>query len=273
MSSPRSRRYPTGTETHVDREGTAHQPYRVRQRIQENPKTISLVLDGSLACSPGQFAMLWLPGVDEKPFSIAGKDPLAFAISRVGPFSTALQALRPGDILWVRGPFGRGFTVTPGNTLLVGGGYGAAPLAFLAAALRAECPSIRIEAALGARSSADLLFAERFDALGVLVRIATEDGTRGNAGLVTDLVAACLATEDLSRVRACGPEGMLEAVARLCEGAGLDAELSFEAYMRCGVGLCGACEHRGRLVCLDGPVFMTTAALEKSPLFGHHQGT
>jgi len=257
----------------VDREGTAHRPYRIRQRIQENPKTISLVLDGSVACAPGQFAMLWLPGIDEKPFSIAGRDPLAFAISRVGPFSAALQALHPGDTLWARGPFGRGFTATPGNTLLVGGGYGAAPLAFLASALRAECPRIRIEAALGARSSADLLFAERFDALGVPVRVATEDGSRGSAGLVTDVVASRLAAGEISRVRACGPEGMLEAVGRLCESAGLDAELSFEAYMRCGVGLCGACEHQGRLVCLDGPVFVKTAALEKSSLFSHHRVT
>ncbi|HVP17429.1 MAG TPA: hypothetical protein VMU36_00430 [Spirochaetia bacterium] len=240
----------------MDRGGSAHQPHRILERVQENPKTVSLVLEGSLACSPGQFAMLWLPGIDEKPFSIAGNDPLMFTVSRVGTFSAALQALCPGETLWVRGPFGRGFTLAPGNTLLVGGGYGAAPLAFLAAALRTACPRAKVEAALGARTSVDLLFVRQFDALGVAVQLATEDGTRGSAGLVTEIVASRLATEEFSRVRACGPEAMLEAVAELSRGAGVDAELSFEAYMRCGVGLCGACEHRGRLMCLDGPVLM-----------------
>jgi dihydroorotate dehydrogenase electron transfer subunit len=244
----------------MDSRGSLHRALKILQKVQENTKTISLVLDGSLTCSPGQFAMLWLPGIDEKPFSLAGSDPLMFTVSRVGPFSEALQSLGPGDTLWVRGPFGRGFTVAPESTLLVGGGYGAAPLAYLAGALRAADPRVRIEAALGARTSADLLFVGRFGALGVPVHAATEDGSEGTAGLVTDVVEPLLAAGELSRVRACGPEAMLEEVARLCRGAGAAAELSFEAYMRCGVGLCGSCEHGGRLVCMDGPVFMTAEA-------------
>ena len=68
----------------------------------------SLSLDLSMDAAPGQFAMLWLPGLDEKPFSIAAADPLMFTIARVGPFSDALHLLKIGDRLWVRGPFGRG---------------------------------------------------------------------------------------------------------------------------------------------------------------------
>jgi len=213
---------------------TQHRAARVVDRIQENPKTVTVVLDRTLAdVRPGQFCMLWLPGVDEKPFSIAGPDPLMFTVSRVGPFSDAIQALAPGDPLWVRGPFGTGWTVGPGRALLVGGGYGAAPLYFLARELRRHRG--RAEAALGARTASDLLFADRFGGLGVPVHLATEDGSQGTTGRVTEVVRPLLESGRFDRVCACGPEGLLEALAALCADRGIPAELSHEAYMRCGV--------------------------------------
>jgi dihydroorotate dehydrogenase electron transfer subunit len=228
-------------------------PCRLVDRIQENPKTITVVLDRSLAARPGQFCMLWLPGVDEKPFSIAGPDPLMFTVSRVGPFSDAVHALSKGDTLWVRGPFGTGWSVSPGRALLVGGGYGAAPLYFLARMLREA--GARVEAALGAKTSADLLFRDRFGGLGVPVHAATEDGSTGAHGRVTETVAQLLGSGLFDRLYACGPEGMLASLEAQCRAAHLDGELSHEAYMRCGVGICGSCEHDARLVCMDGPVF------------------
>jgi dihydroorotate dehydrogenase electron transfer subunit len=228
-------------------------PCRLVDRIQENPKTVTIVLDRALAARPGQFCMLWLPGVDEKPFSIAGPDPLMFTVSRVGPFSDAVHALSKGETLWVRGPFGTGWSVGPGRALLVGGGYGAAPLYFLARMLREA--GARVEAALGAKTSADLLFRDRFGGLGVPVHAATEDGSAGTRGRVTETVAQLLGSGLFDRLYACGPEGMLAALEAQCREAHLDGELSHEAYMRCGVGICGSCEHDARLVCLDGPVF------------------
>jgi dihydroorotate dehydrogenase electron transfer subunit len=226
---------------------------RVADRIQENPRTFTLVLGCAIpAARPGQFCMLWLPGVDEKPFSIAGPDPLMFTISRVGPFSEALQALGPGEPLWVRGPFGAGWTVGPCRALLAGGGYGAAPLYFLARELRAQ--GAIVEAALGARTSADLLFMDRFRGCGFAVHAATEDGSSGTAGRVTDVVAPLLASRKFDRLCACGPEGMLDTLAELCREHRVAGELSYEAYMRCGVGICGSCERGERLVCRDGPV-------------------
>jgi dihydroorotate dehydrogenase electron transfer subunit len=231
-----------------------HAAARVTDRIKENPRTITLVLDRALPqARPGQFCMLWLPGTDEKPFSIAGPDPLMFTVSRVGPFSEALQALGPGDPVWVRGPFGAGWTVGPCRALLVGGGYGAAPLYFLARALREQ--GAMVEAALGARTSADLLFVDRFTGSGLAVHAATEDGSRGTAGRVTEVVAPLLSAGRFDRLCACGPEAMLDALAALCREHRVAGELSYEAYMRCGVGICGSCEHDERLVCLDGPVF------------------
>jgi dihydroorotate dehydrogenase electron transfer subunit len=232
-----------------------HRAFRVARKTRENAKTVALVLDGALPAVPGQFAMVWLPGVDEKPFSIAGTDPLELVISRVGPFSEALCALEPGDALWVRGPFGKGFSVALGYTLLVGGGYGAAPLYLLSRALLAE--GVSVEVALGARTAEDLLFRERFTADGFHVHVATEDGSAGTRGRVTKVVSPLLFSRRFERLRACGPEGMLESLASLCREAGIPAELSYEAYMRCGIGICGACEHGARLVCLDGPVFTT----------------
>lgn len=229
-----------------------HNAARIQEKVQENRTTVSLVLDAEMEAVPGQFAMVWLPGMDEKPFSIAGARPLTFAISRVGPFSETLHALSAGATIWVRGPFGRGYSLTRARTLLVGGGYGAAPLCFLAAALRER--GAHVEAALGARTAADLLYGMRFAAQGVPVHAATEDGSGGARGRVTDIVTPLLDAGRFERVCACGPEGMLESLAALCARAGVPAELSYEAYMRCGIGLCGSCEHGGRLVCMDGPV-------------------
>jgi dihydroorotate dehydrogenase electron transfer subunit len=230
-----------------------HRAARIAGKVKENRTTVSFVLDAAMDAAPGQFAMVWLPGMDEKPFSIAGARPLTFAISRVGAFSEALHTLSVGDMVWVRGPFGRGYSVTAARTLVVGGGYGAAPLSFLAAALRAR--GAHVEAALGARTAVDLLYAARFAAQGVPVHPATEDGSEGARGRVTDVVAPLLDAGRFDRLCACGPEAMLEALAALCARTGTPAELSYEAYMRCGIGMCGSCEHGGRLVCMDGPVF------------------
>jgi dihydroorotate dehydrogenase electron transfer subunit len=244
--------------------GSTHVAARVAARTTENPRTVSFELEARMEAVPGQFAMLWIPGMDEKPFSISGADPLMFTVSRVGPFSEALLEREIGDTMWVRGPFGRGFTAEAGRVLLVGGGYGAAPLHYLARALQAATPARdpdtrapAVEVALGARTAAELLFVERFQRLRVPVHAATEDGTAGARGRVTEVVAPLLASGRFDRLCACGPEGMLESLEALCTEAGVPAELSFEAYMRCGVGICGACEHGARLVCMDGPVFRT----------------
>lgn len=237
--------------------GVRHRALRVAERTPENPSTATLTLDGSLGAAPGQFVMAWIPGLDEKPFSVSGDAPLRLTVCRVGPFSEALHALRPGDRLWIRGPFGTAFTPRAGRILMAAGGYGAAPLAFLAERLRAGAagPAV-LTAALGARSADRILFDGRLRGLGVDVRVATEDGSAGRTGRVTDLVGPLLEGGAVDEFYACGPEAMLAALEVLCRRTGVRAELSREAYMRCGVGLCGSCEHGGgRLVCRDGPVF------------------
>ncbi len=237
------------------------QTVKIQKIIRETRAIKTFILDAAVPnAQPGQFVMLWLPGVDEKPISIAAPDPLTLTVARVGPFSTALHQCRVGDRLGWRGPFGRPFALDPRRpAVLVGGGYGSAPLHFLAArALADGLPLERLIILLGARRQDQLTFVSRFRALGVEPIIATDDGSVGFKGYVTDAMQTYLdahTLEPLPVIYACGPEAMLVALYRIARQRGLDAQLSVERYMKCGFGLCGQCAIDGLLVCQDGPVF------------------
>jgi dihydroorotate dehydrogenase electron transfer subunit len=228
------------------------QPARVIEVTVDNYRTRTVRLDVTVHAQPGQFAMVWLPGLDEKPFSLLDADPLTVTVAAVGPFSRAVHRLAPGHMVWFRGPLGNAFRRVGRDHLLVGGGYGVAPLLFLARTLLAAGDRVRV--VIGARTAADLLKVDAFRALGVETHLATEDGSAGTRGLVTDVVRPMIEHDRPAALYACGPHGMLTALEGLTGGAGLPAQLSWEAYMRCGVGICGSCEHRGLLLCADGPV-------------------
>ncbi len=230
----------------------------------ESAKVRTLVLDRHLDAEPGQFVMTWLPGVDEKPFSLAAAEPVTLTVARVGPFSAAIHALGIGDRLWIRGPLGTGFAlpdhpapnlpISQSPILLIAGGYGVAPLRFLAEQAIDVGWGVRV--VIGARTAADVIFVERFAALGAAVTVTTDDGSRGQRGLATDVAARLLdrGEADYAGLYACGPEPMLDAVERLALDHGLPAQLSYEHYMRCSFGICGSCARGGWLVCRDGPV-------------------
>jgi dihydroorotate dehydrogenase electron transfer subunit len=237
---------------------SAYQPhlpraYHIEYIVEENETTRTYLLDGSMEAAPGQFVMAWLPGVDEKPFSLADANPIALTVARVGPFTTAMHGLNVGDHIWLRGPFGTGFSLEPGPALLVGGGYGSAPLSFLARSLR-DAGQL-VYAVLGARTSASLLLTHRFLNLGCIVYLATEDGSEGSQGLATDVAERLMNHIGFRTVYACGPNAMLDALTTILREHGLPGQLSYEAYMRCGIGVCGSCAHGDQLVCRDGPVF------------------
>jgi len=228
---------------------------RVAEVVVENARTRTLVLDAQVPAEPGQFAMLWLPGLDEKPFSLRDHDPLAFTVASVGPFSRALHRLEPGDPVWWRGPFGRGFRLSGADHLLVGGGYGVAPLLLLAR--RALGLGQRVRIVIGARTGDDLALVEATRSAGAEVVVTTDDGSAGRRGRVTDAVSEQLASDPPSTLYACGPHAMLAALAAQAGAAGIAAQLSWEAYMRCAIGICGSCEHHGLLLCADGPVLVS----------------
>lgn len=244
-----------------------HTAFYIKEIRTENYRTKTFILDAPLpGAQPGQFVMAWLPDVGEKPFSIAGADPLKLTVVAVGPFSQALHDLRPGDRIWARGPLGKGYQLSGSRHLLVGGGYGAAPLLFLAETALARGDMVRV--CLGARSAPDILLVEAFKKAGAEVAVTTDDGSLGQRGLVTLAVAEALEAFAPDTLYACGPVAMLSALAVYCRGAGLPCQLSWEALMRCGIGLCGSCElpaeaghaagvPSGWLTCKDGPVFIT----------------
>ena len=242
----------------LERAGHGQLPvaYRITSIQIENPTVRTLVLEGTVDASPGQFAMLWLPELNEKPFSFSGIDPLTITVQRVGPFTAALHSLAAGDWVWLRGPLGRGFTLRPGPLLLICGGCGAAPLHYLAQTARRTGHEVHV--VLGARTAAGLFFRERYAALGCATHVATDDGSLGHHGTAIGLASSLLENGTrISAVYACGPEPMLDAAHLLAVDYDLPCQLSYEAYMRCGIGVCGSCAVGGYLVCRDGPVFDT----------------
>ena len=229
---------------------------RIVSLVDESPRVRTLALDLRLEAEPGQFVMAWLPGLNEKPFSLAGAAPVTLTVARVGPFSAAIHALQVGDRLWIRGPLGTPFELPAGASggalLLVGGGYGAAPLHFLAE--RAVAAGWEVSMVIGAQTASDAVLADRFQALGARLAITTHDGSLGQRGVATDAALDLLNGQEYRALYACGPEPMLEAVESLARERGLPAQLSYERYMRCGFGVCGSCSRQGWLVCKDGPV-------------------
>ena len=240
------------------------QAFKLVKKVQENEKTTTMWLDGNLEnATPGQYVMAWLPDVGEKPFSLHSATPLALTICAVGPVSRAITALNSGDTLWIRGPLGKGFSLTGKKHLLVGGGYGAAPLSYLAdEALKS---GDQVVTCLGAASAKDLMLIDELTRLGATVHVTTDDGSFGTQGLVTAVVLEQIETDKPDCLYACGPTGMLMALWDICQAHKIPVQLSFEALTRCGLGLCGACEldetlcarlglPSGWLVCHDGPV-------------------
>jgi dihydroorotate dehydrogenase electron transfer subunit len=236
--------------------GCLPRPATILEIQVDNYRIRTFVLDASMpGAQPGQFVMAWLPGLEEAPFSLAHNAPVTLTVARVGPLTQAIHRLGVGDRLWLRGPYGQPFraeTVAQ-KPLLVGGGYGVAPLAYLAQTLLAHDQHPR--ALIGGRSAADVIGVERFQRLGVPTIVTTEDASLGQAGLVTAPVERLLQAGEGDALYGVGPHGMLEALKHLARVHGVPAQLSWEATIGCAVGLCGMCEHTdGTLLCVEGPV-------------------
>ena len=259
-------------------------PRRVARRRRETADTVTIELapdPAAAAFAPGQFSMLYAFGVGEAAISISGRGAdggEAFTIRAVGGVTHALTAMRPGDALGARGPFGVGWPVAAqaGRRLVfVSGGLGLAPLApAIRAALARRERYAGLTLVHGARAPADLLFTEELAAwrrrgleIAVTVDRAPRDWT-GRVGVVTLPLAEALARPPDAPLCAfvCGPEVMMRFAARelLRAGAAPDRVfLSLERHMKCALGHCGRCQLGPEFVCRDGPVlpFSRLAAL------------
>jgi anaerobic sulfite reductase subunit B len=262
--------------------------YTVTARRQETHDTATMTLrpDGQPipAHRPGQFTMLYAPGVGEVPISVSGPaagPELVQTIRAVGAVTKALCALEPGDKLGVRGPFGTDWGIGPGagqdgagparlpdpagqDLVVVAGGIGLAPLRpALLTALGARERYGRITVLVGSRSPEEISFAGEFAAWagrGADVRVTVdraESGWRGNVGVVTQLIDKVSVDPPRTVALICGPEIMMRLTARALAALGISEtsiRVSLERNMRCGIAECGHCQLGPVLLCRDGPV-------------------
>ena len=190
-------------------------------------------------------------------------------VEAMGQGTRLMAKARPGDHFHVLGPLGKGFQVpvgaaAAGEQLLIMGGVGAAPFPFLAHTMTQQ-HDLAVRAFIGGRTATDLLCIDEFEGLGVPVELSTEDGSSGRAGLVTEPLECYLGSAETTptAIYSCGPTAMMQAVDRIARAAGLPHQVSLEAPMACGFGVCLSCVVRlhegtswsyGR-ICREGPVF------------------
>jgi dihydroorotate dehydrogenase electron transfer subunit len=229
-------------------------------RVQtESPSVKTFIMPDRFCAKakPGQFLMLWIPGIDEIPLSIMdiSNGLVSVSVKQVGDATRHLHSLEVGATVGVRGPFGNCFTESRGKVLLVSGGTGTAPLLFLAKQLSAKTE--RLSFVEGAKTKDELLF---IGELGGICKeknliTTTDDGTAGLQCMVTEPLAKLLDREKFDMIYTCGPEVMVKKIFDLTEQRKLPLEASLERLMRCGIGLCGSCVIGKYRVCRDGPVF------------------
>ncbi len=250
---------------------------KVLENQRENSRCMRMVLscpEEILSAVPGQFVMLSVPGKDGRPFL-----PRPFSIYRTssspGSFEILYRVVGPGtrlmagfpaeDLVGVTGPLGNGFSLYKGvkKCFLVAGGIGVPPIAFLARTIsKIPDSGIKCSAFLGGATSDDILCKNDFLSCGMDLHIATEDGSKGAQGLITEILEPEIAKNRPDAVFACGPMPMLNAVGKMANARGIPCQVSIETVMACGLGACMGCavragnrQHGYRHVCKDGPVF------------------
>lgn len=244
---------------------------------QEAENVLSFVFDyPNLHSQPGQFVMLWIPGVDQKPFSISADDGKTFstAVFKIKNFTAALFKLKPGAKVGVTGPFGNPYTWKPKQHIIaVGGGYGSAPLAYLVK--EAKKDNCTYEVLIGARKKSLLLYPTQFPKHTYL---ATDDGSIGHKGYVTEVLDQRLsllttAQKKNTTVYVCGPEPMEYAAAKVAQQHKVKSQISVERFMKCGFGVCGQCcvDDTGEPMCQVGPVITGEHALGLKEFGKYHR--
>ena len=199
-------------------------------------------------CVPGQFLMVWLPRIDEKPFTISfiDADTVGITVQLKGRFTEEMFKLNVGDKIGIRGPYGNGYTVGDYiKACIVSGGSGTATVLPLVAAL--DNPTVII----GGRSKEYLLYK---DTLPNAI-FTTDDGSYGLQGTVVAALKKELSIQKYDMVYTCGPEIMMDSVIKLCKQQGILCQFTLERYMKCGIGICGNCTCGSKRVCVEGPVF------------------
>jgi NAD(P)H-flavin reductase len=250
---------------------------RVGRRRRDGPQVWTLDIEadaaGTSTFAPGQFNMLTVFGVGEVPISLSGDpattDRLVHTIRAVGPVSTALTALKPGEAVGLRGPFGAGWPMEEAagrDVVILAGGLGLAPLRPALYRLLAERERYgNVVLLYGTRSPGDILFRRELESwrrrLDVDIEVTVDHAPadwRGHVGVVTTLIPHAAFDPQQTIAFVCGPEVMMRFAIASLRDAGVEDEaiyLSMERNMKCAVGFCGHCQFGPSFICRDGPVF------------------
>lgn len=234
---------------------------KIEEVIDETPTVRTLVFSDEVMSNvlPGQFAMVWIPGINELPMSVMISQKTrkaAFTVRKHGPASTGLFNLKIGQQIGIRGPYGNSFDLKQGKLLLVGGGTGLVPMMRL---LTFVNPNDDVTLLIGAKNKDEVFFEDLANKLltnnSHKVIVTTDDGSYGEKGFVTDLVEKLVNQNRFDAVYTCGPEKMMYKTVKLANSKGFFVQASLERMMKCGVGICGSCCMGQDLVCKDGTIF------------------
>lgn len=256
-------------------------PFQIKAKLLKNARVKDRYYQLILSCSevsrvakPGQFLEIKvaqkLEPLLRRPFSIhcVKNSKIEILYEVLGPGSEILSKRKPGEYLDIIGPLGNGFSIrNSGQAILVAGGMGVAPLFFLAEKMAHSKPLVLI----GAKTKDLILCEQDFKKLGCEVKIATDDGSKGYKGYVSELLESILRTTQYlpvgrqahsrrnTTIYSCGPKPMLKEVSLISNKRKIPAQLSLEAHMACGFGVCLGCvvetQDGYKRVCQEGPVF------------------
>ncbi len=234
----------------------------IQSVIHHSDAIKSFIIEKPFSIEPGQFVMLWIPGEEEKPFSISkiGSDFLEISVQTVGEFTKKINSLNEGDRISIRGPYGNSFEVAQNErALLVGGDMCKTQVRGLAHYMLEN--KIEFKALFGGRFKEQLIFVE--DTYSGKVTYVTNDGSYGKAGMISDHFVSLINEFKPTAIYCCGPEGMMQYVANVADEFNIKSFFALEKVMKCGVGVCGSCcLHDGRRICKEGPIFNSSALKE-----------
>ena len=233
----------------------------IEKVVDETPTVRTLYFSDDVMSDvlPGQFAMVWIPGINELPMSVmiskeSGK--AAFTVRKHGLASTGLFNIKVGEKIGIRGPYGNAFDIKQGKLLLVGGGTGLVPMMRLLTHVKSTDD---ITVLIGAKSKDEVFFEDLANDLlqnnPHNVIISTDDGSYGEKGFVTDIVEKLVNESHFDGVYTCGPEKMMYKTVQSAHSRGIFVQASLERMMKCGVGICGSCCVGEDLACKDGTIF------------------
>lgn len=251
----------------IDRDQMTYVPCAVTRVVEHNTGVKVFYTDGKLDCGPGQYAFIWLPGIGEKPFSIAESSPLTFIIKERGPFTEAMMQVAEGDTIYVRGVYGEEVDIADTrHAVILAGGTGIAVVPSLVKKLQAAGVSIRIYYGVSGpgEDGGKALLEDELSAFGLFTAVPDE----GIPGRVIDVMDREIDTVEDTAFYTIGPEIFMSRASKLMASKGVDESrifLSLERPSLCGIGMCGECACGDRLTCQYGTFMRLDFLKEHAP--------